>query len=95
MTLNTGDKIFIYGPPGSGKSAAGRQLASALGLPFYDLDEEIEARSRATIPQLFQREGEAGFRRRERKVLAKFLDGAGVVALGGGALLDPAQPKRC
>lgn len=89
MRLNTGEKIFIYGPPGSGKSAAGRQLASALGLPFYDLDEEIEARSRATIPQLFQREGEAGFRRRERKILAKFLNGAGVVALGGGALLDP------
>ena len=89
MTLNSGDKIFIYGPPGSGKSATGRQLAGALGLPFYDLDEEIEARSRATIPELFQREGEAGFRRRERKILAKFLDGTGVVALGGGALLDP------
>ena len=89
MTLITGEKIFIYGPPGSGKSAAGRQLASALGLPFYDLDEEIELRSRATIPELFQREGEAGFRRRERKILVKFLDGAGVVALGGGALLNP------
>ena len=57
--------------------------------PSIDLDEEIELRSRATIPQLFQREGEAGFRRRERKILVKFLDGAGVVALGGGALLNP------
>ena len=89
--MSTGEKIFIYGPPGSGKSAAGRHLASALGLPFYDLDEEIEARSRATIPELFQREGEAGFRRRERRVLAKFLVGAGVVALGGGALLNPSN----
>jgi shikimate kinase/3-dehydroquinate synthase len=88
VKLSMGEKIFIYGPPGSGKSAAGRLLASSLGLPFYDLDEEIEARSRATIPELFQREGEAGFRGRERKILAKFLGGAGVVALGGGALLD-------
>jgi shikimate kinase / 3-dehydroquinate synthase len=82
--------FFLYGPPGSGKSACGLALAENLGLPFYDLDREIEARSGETISQIFQGEGELGFRDRERAVLWQVLRlEPGVVALGGGALLDP------
>ncbi len=86
---------FIYGPPGSGKSSAGRLLAQTLDLPFWDLDAEIEARSRKSIPAIFARYGEAGFRKRERKVLETLLAyPRGVVSLGGGALLDAHNRAR-
>jgi 3-dehydroquinate synthase len=89
MSHNNPERIFIYGPPGSGKSAVAASLAGALSLPDYDLDAEIEARSRTTIPEIFQQEGEAGFRQRERQALNQLLQrGRGVFALGGGALLD-------
>jgi len=89
------DLICLYGPPGSGKSSVGRALAARLGLPFWDLDEEIQARSKMSIPEIFSREGERGFRQRERKVLLELTSrGEGVLALGGGALLNPANRKR-
>jgi shikimate kinase / 3-dehydroquinate synthase len=82
--------FFIYGPPGAGKSSAGRLLAQALDVPFWDLDAEIEARNRASIPHIFARYGEAGFRKRERKVLETLVSHPkGVISLGGGALLNP------
>ena len=87
--------FFLYGPPGSGKSSAGRLLAQSLGIPFWDLDAEIEARSRSSIPQIFARYGEAGFRKRERKVLDTLLSHSrGVISLGGGALLNPVVRDR-
>ena len=82
--------ILLYGPPGSGKSSVGRLLAEALELPFWDLDHEIELRSKAKIPEIFSRHGEVGFRKRERDVLKSFLVRQyGVISLGGGTLLDP------
>jgi 3-dehydroquinate synthase len=82
--------IFLYGPSGSGKSTVGRVLAENLNLPFYDLDELIEVQTGAGIDQIFANEGEAGFRRCERETLLGVLrEQSGVVALGGGALLDP------
>ncbi|HEX9029498.1 MAG TPA: 3-dehydroquinate synthase [Anaerolineales bacterium] len=87
--------IFLYGPPGSGKSTVGKQLAQDLGLSFFDLDDDIEYRSRMTIPEIFEQEGEAGFRQRERYCLDAILDGSpAVVALGGGALLDDSTRQR-
>jgi 3-dehydroquinate synthase len=87
--------FFLYGPPGSGKSSAGRLLAQSLGIPFWDLDAEIEARSRASIPKIFARYGEAGFRKRERKVLdTLFSHTRGVISLGGGALLNQTTRAR-
>ena len=84
--------ISLYGPPGSGKSSVGRALAAKLRLPFWDLDEEIQARSKLNIPEIFSRQGENGFRRRERTVLRQLLKYRdGVLALGGGALLDPSN----
>jgi shikimate kinase/3-dehydroquinate synthase len=81
--------IFIYGPPACGKTSLGRRLAENLDLPFYDLDEVIESRTRLSIPEIFASQGEAGFRQQERAALLDVLaQQAGVVALGGGALLS-------
>ena len=83
------DWIFLYGPPGSGKSALARSLARSLHLPLIDLDARIESQAGCSISEIFSRQGEDGFRQRERSVLLDVLSGKpGVVALGGGALLD-------
>ncbi|MGB2910435.1 MAG: 3-dehydroquinate synthase [Anaerolineales bacterium] len=82
-------KIFIYGPPGSGKSSLGRRLAQELRLSFVDLDETVTIQSGMAIVDIFNQEGEASFRERERALLEDVVnEGADVVALGGGALLD-------
>jgi shikimate kinase len=62
-------KIFIYGPPGSGKSSLGRLMAQELRLSFVDLDETITIQSGMTIVDIFNQEGEASFRKRERTLL--------------------------
>ena len=81
--------VFLIGPMGAGKSAVGKQLARLLSHPFYDSDHEIEQRTGADIALIFEREGEDGFRRRERAVLADLTARDGVVlATGGGAILD-------
>lgn len=88
------DFIFLYGPPGSGKSSLGSQLAKDLCLPFYDLDVEIETQAGQTIPEIFSDEGEDGFRFRECGALARIVERpTGVVALGGGSLLK-AENRR-
>ena len=81
--------LFLVGPMGAGKSAIGKELARILERPFHDTDAVIQARTGADIGFIFDREGEAGFRRRERDVLDELtaLDDA-VVATGGGAVLD-------
>jgi shikimate kinase len=84
------DNVFLVGPMGSGKSAVGRQLAARLGLAFVDSDAEIEALTGVDIAYIFEKEGEAGFRAREREVLDVLTARPGVlVATGGGAVLDP------
>lgn len=84
--------IFLVGPMGAGKSAVGRHLARMLKREFHDSDAEIEARTGVDISFIFEKEGEAGFRRRERDVIATLtaLD-AIVLATGGGVVLDPAN----
>ena len=81
--------IAVIGPMGAGKSSIGRQVARALGEPFADTDALIVA-EHGPIPELFARIGEPGFRTIEREVVRAALDAGGVVALGGGAVLDPA-----
>ena len=89
------DSIFLIGPMGSGKSAVGRQLARALGMPFLDSDHEIEQRTGVDIPMIFEREGEAGFRRRERDMIAELTARERIVlATGGGAVLDPENRRH-
>ena len=87
--------IFLIGPMGSGKSTIGKALAKFLRQEFIDSDKEIEARSGASIPLIFEVEGEAGFRAREKAVIAELTQRRDIVlATGGGAVLDPAN-RRC
>ena len=80
---------------GAGKSAVGRQLARMLKLDFEDSDDEIERRTGVDIPFIFEKEGEAGFRRRERKVIEDLTKRDGLVlATGGGVIVDPENRKN-
>ena len=82
--------IFLVGPMGAGKSAVGRQLARMLQLEFHDSDAVVEQRTGVDIAFIFEKEGEAGFRRRERDVIHALTALEGIVlATGGGAVLDP------
>jgi shikimate kinase len=84
----TNQNVFLVGPMGSGKSAVGRYLARDLGREFIDSDTEIESRTGVDIPFIFEKEGEAGFRRREREVIEALTDRPEIVlATGGGAIL--------
>ena len=81
--------LYLYGPPGSGKSTVGRYVAQHTGFGFVDLDILIETLAGKAIPDIFELEGEAGFRRLEKTALEKVTCCHNqVVALGGGALLD-------
>lgn len=81
--------IFLYGPPGSGKTTTARKLAQALALPWLDLDAEIERQAGCTIQNIFAQSGEAVFRQLEQEALLQAVSGPpAVIALGGGALLD-------
>lgn len=80
---------------GSGKTAVGRRLAQLLGRPFLDSDAEIEKRTGVDVRYIFEKEGEARFRDREREVIAELTVLKDVVvATGGGAVLDPVNRER-
>ncbi|CAK0743216.1 Shikimate kinase [Gammaproteobacteria bacterium] len=82
--------IFLVGLMGAGKTTVGRQLARALDLPFEDSDRVIETRTGVSISFIFEQEGEANFRAREKTVINELTAANGIVlATGGGAILDP------
>ncbi len=82
--------LILVGPMGAGKSTIGRLLAKELRIPFRDSDKEIEVRTGADIPWIFDVEGEQGFRDREQAVIADLAQDEGVVlATGGGAVMRP------
>jgi shikimate kinase len=82
------DRVFLIGPMGSGKSAVGKYLARLLAMRFFDSDTEIERRTGVDIPYIFDREGETGFRQREREAIEALTDvPRTVLATGGGAIL--------
>jgi len=84
-----GKSIVMVGLMGCGKSAVGRRLASHLGMPFVDADDEIEKAAGKTIEDIFADHGEPYFREGERKVLARLLrSGPQVLATGGGAFMN-------
>ena len=87
--------VFLVGPMGAGKSAVGKQLARMLHMTFIDSDDEIENRTGVDIPFIFEKEGEAGFRQREAKVIDELSQQDGIVlATGGGAVVDPDSRSR-
>jgi len=82
--------IYLVGPMGSGKSAVGRVLARMIDAPFLDSDAEIEKRTGVDINYIFEREGEARFRQREKEAIeALTMIEPLVLATGGGAVLLP------
>lgn len=81
--------IFLVGLMGAGKSSVGKALAKRLRKAFYDTDQEIERATGVRIPVIFEIEGEAGFRKRESRVLAELVQRRNIVlATGGGAVLS-------
>ena len=85
-------KIILIGPMGAGKSSIGRRLSKLLDLPFMDTDQAIRERAGVEIDFIFEKEGEAGFRLREERVLAELLTSSrAVIATGGGIILSNAN----
>lgn len=91
----TQPRIVLIGPPGSGKSTVGRELATRLGVTLRDTDDDVAARAGKPIPDIFLDDGEAAFRLLEREAVAEALAGdEAVVSLGGGAVLDASTQQR-
>jgi shikimate kinase len=86
--------IFLIGPMGSGKTAVGRHLARLFRLSFHDSDADIELRTGVDIAFIFEKEGEPGFRLREKESIDRLTQMQGIVlATGGGAVID-AENRR-
>jgi shikimate kinase len=87
-------RLVIVGPPGAGKTTIGRAVADRLGVDFRDTDVDIENEVGKPISEIFIDEGEDHFRALERAAIVEALDRHdGVLALGGGAVLDPDTRK--
>ena len=83
------DNVFLIGPMGAGKSTIGRHLAEHLNKEFQDSDQEIEKRTGASIPLIFEIEGETGFRSRESTIIDDLTSKSNLVlATGGGVILS-------
>lgn len=81
--------VVVVGPPAAGKTRAAKRVARTLGVDVVDTDAEVAARW-GPIPEIFAAHGEQFFRDKEREAVISALHGAGVVALGGGAIMHPA-----
>ena len=82
--------IFLIGPMGSGKTAVGRHLARLFRFGFQDSDADVEAKTGVDIAFIFEKEGEEGFRVREKESIERLTRQDGIVlATGGGAVIDP------
>lgn len=87
--------VYLIGPMGAGKTTIGRQLSDLLKLEFIDSDHEIEARTGANIPWIFDVEGEQGFRAREEAVIRDLTQREGIVlATGGGVVMREANRQQ-
>jgi shikimate kinase len=87
---NSSGSIFLVGPMGAGKTAVGRRLGQELELQFYDTDIEIQQQTGVDIGFIFEKEGEAGFRRREKAAIEHLTQLPSIVlATGGGSVVEP------
>jgi shikimate kinase len=84
--------VYLVGMPGAGKSVVGAELAGRLGVPFIDLDSEIERQQGSSVSGIFNKDGESAFRRLEAAALVEAgSHDPSVVACGGGVVLEPAN----
>jgi shikimate kinase len=84
--------VYLVGMPGSGKSTVGPELARRLGVPFVELDDEIELAAGASVREIFELEGEDRFRELEAAALVQVTSrDPSVVSCGGGVVLEPAN----
>lgn len=82
--------VVLVGPPGAGKTTVGGLVATRLGVPFRDTDADVEQVAGRTVAEVFFDLGESRFRELERAAVRTALaEAEGVLALGGGAILDP------
>ncbi len=82
----------LIGPPGAGKTTVGQLVAALLGAGFLDTDDVVEQMAGKPVSDIFTTDGEPAFRELERAAVARSLAGhGGVLALGGGAVMDPAS----
>ncbi|KOP70473.1 shikimate kinase [Lysinibacillus sp. FJAT-14745] len=86
-------KIYLVGFMGCGKSALGRRLSYLLKMPYYDMDHEIVRQQGMTIPQIFEKYGEARFREIETEFLKNFRDEACIISTGGGVAVNAENRK--
>ena len=87
--------IILIGPPGAGKTSVGKALAKKLSLNFLDSDKVVEERSGKSIPEIFITDGEPAFREMERAAVIDLIENQdGVIALGGGSVMDLEVCKR-
>ena len=90
----TGPVAILIGPPGAGKTTVGRLLAALLGAQFLDTDDVVEEAAGKPVSDIFISDGEAVFRELERAAAARTIGGhPGILALGGGAVMDPGTRK--
>lgn len=90
-----GRSVAIVGLMGAGKTTVGKRVSQMLGLPFHDSDQEIEAASRMSVPELFAHYGEPEFRALEARVIARLAeDGPSVLSTGGGAYMHEETRER-
>lgn len=94
MSRGTGPVVVLIGPPGAGKSTVGALLAQRLGAPLHDTDAAIEAQQGRSISDIFVQDGEEAFRALERaEVLRSLEQESGVLALGGGAVMQESSAR--
>jgi shikimate kinase len=94
--MSSPPRVLLIGMMGAGKSTTGHLLSKRLGWPYLDSDDEIHHQTGRTVPEIWKQDGEAAFRAEESRVLAQATtsDGPAVIAVAGGAVLDPENRAR-